>query len=83
MTIIKSVTASKIVLQLDFLTPMEAHNKAELTLQARENGTRITWAMYGPSSYISKLIGLFISMDKMIGKSFEDGLSNLKAIAEK
>lgn len=83
MTIVKSVTASKVVLQLDFFEPIEAHNKAELALQARENGTRVTWAMYGPSTFISKLINVFISMDKMVGKDFEDSLANLKAVAER
>jgi hypothetical protein len=39
--------------------------------------------MYGPSPYVSKLMGIFVSMDRMIGKDFERGLSNLKAQAEK
>jgi hypothetical protein len=33
--------------------------------------------------YISKLIGIFWSMDSMIGKDFEAGLADLKAVAEK
>jgi hypothetical protein len=28
-------------------------------------------------------MGIFVSMDKMIGKDFEAGLTNLKAAAEK
>jgi hypothetical protein len=39
--------------------------------------------MYGPAPYITKLMGIFVSMDKMIGKDFEAGLTNLKAAAEK
>ena len=39
--------------------------------------------MYGPSPFISKLIGLFCSMDKMVGQKFEEGQAGLKAIAEK
>ena len=30
-----------------------------------------------------EVIGLFMNMDTMIGKDFESGLDNLKAIAEK
>jgi hypothetical protein len=45
--------------------------------------TRVTWTMEGKSPYISKLMGLFFNMDKMIGKDFENGLANMKATAEK
>ena len=34
-------------------------------------------------TFMSRVMGLFINMDKMIGKDFEAGLQNLKAIAEK
>jgi hypothetical protein len=39
--------------------------------------------MSGPSIFISKVITVFVSMDKMVGKDFEAGLANLKATAEK
>jgi hypothetical protein len=35
-----------------------------------------------PSPYIAKLIGIFISMDNMVGRDFETGLANLKILAE-
>jgi hypothetical protein len=83
MTIAESVTTSKVVIQLDFITPFEAHNMADITLQPQGNSTLVTWAMYGPSPFISKLFSVFISMDKMIGKDFEDSLTNLKTVVEK
>jgi hypothetical protein len=39
--------------------------------------------MRGPMPFVSKLMSVFMSMDKMIGKDFERGLSQLKAEAEK
>lgn len=81
--ITESFPPSKITMKLDFIKPFEAHNIVEFTLQPQGDVTRTTWSMQGPSPYISKLIGLFISMDKMIGKDFEAGLASLKAIAEK
>ena len=39
--------------------------------------------MSGPAPFISKLMGVFINMDTMIGKDFETGLANMKAAAEK
>jgi len=38
--------------------------------------------MYGPCPYISKLMGIFFSMDKMVGRKYEEGLENLKALSE-
>jgi uncharacterized protein YndB with AHSA1/START domain len=82
MEIIESVPASRIRIKLDFVTPFEAHNQVEFTLTPAGGGTRVVWAMSGPSPYISKLIGVFMNFDKMIGNDFEAGLANLKVAAE-
>ena len=39
--------------------------------------------MEGDKVYLAKLMGLFMSMDKMIGGAFERGLVELKTIVEK
>ncbi len=39
--------------------------------------------MYGPSPYVSRLMTIFFSREKMAGSKFEEELANLKAIAEK
>lgn len=73
----------QLAIALDFLEPFEAHNTAEFTLTPEGGATRVNWAMHGPSPFISKLIGVFVSMDSMIGKDFEAGLAAMKAAAEK
>ena len=73
---------AKIVIRLDFLKPFEAHNTAEFTLAQQGESTQVTWAMYGPSPFMSKLMGLFFNMEKMVGPDFEAGLVNLKSAAE-
>lgn len=83
MEILESSPSSKLLIKLDFIKPFEGHNTAEYTLTPSGDTTQVTWAMYGPAPYISKLMGVFVSMDKMIGKDFEAGLANLKAAAEK
>ena len=83
MEIIESMPASKIAIKLDFLKPFEAHNTAEFTLTPKDGGTAVNWAMYGPNPYMAKLMQMFFSMDKMVGGQFEQGLTNLKAAAEK
>lgn len=83
MEILESSPSSKLLLKLDFVKPFEGHNTAEYTLLPSGDTTQVTWAMYGPSTYVTKLMGLFVSMDSMIGKDFEAGLANLKAATEK
>ena len=39
--------------------------------------------MRGPCPFIGKVMSVFIDMDRMIGKDFETGLANLKALTEK
>jgi uncharacterized protein YndB with AHSA1/START domain len=87
MEITEATAPRKIVIKLDFLKPFEGHNTAEFTLDPpggnTGDSTTVTWAMYGPSSFIFKVMGLFMDMDKMIGNDFATGLANLKAVAEK
>jgi len=73
---------SKVTIKLDFVKPFEAHNLAEFTLEPKGDSTSVTWTMHGPSPYMAKVMGVFVSMDKMIGKDFETGLANLKTVAE-
>lgn len=82
MEILKTEPNRQVTVKLDFLQPFEGHNTSEYTLSTSGDATTVTWAMFGPSPYISKLIGLFVSMDRMIGKDFEKGLAQLKAVAE-
>jgi hypothetical protein len=83
MEITSTLPPSKVIIKLDFLKPMEGHNTAEFTLEPQGDSTNVTWAMYGPSQFVSKVFQVFVSMDNMLGKSFETGLANLKALAEK
>ena len=83
MEIAESVPPSKVTLKLDFLKPFEAHNIVEFTLVPQGDSTNVTWAMQGPTPFFAKIIHVFIDMDSVVGKDFEAGLANLKAIAEK
>jgi Polyketide cyclase / dehydrase and lipid transport len=82
MEITESSPSSRVVFKLDFFAPFEAHNVAEIALDARGNSTNVTWAIYGPNRYLSKVMSLFFSIDKMIGREFETGLANLKSLTE-
>lgn len=83
MEITGSTAPSHVLIKLDFISPFEAHNVAEFTIAPLAGGTQVTWAMYGPSPYLSKLMTTFFSMEAMVGPDFEAGLASLKALAEK
>jgi uncharacterized protein YndB with AHSA1/START domain len=84
MEIIESAPASKVGIQLDFIKPFEGHNITEFTLTPQgDTGTQLNWSMRGPTPFVSKLMQVFVNFDTMIGKDFEEGLANLKALAEK
>jgi uncharacterized protein YndB with AHSA1/START domain len=83
MEIKQATPPSQVVIQLNFIKPFAAQNTTEFTLQGQpNNATQVTWAMSGPNPYLAKLMQVFISMDSMVGKDFEEGLGNLKRAAE-
>jgi len=81
--IIDSVPPSKVVIYLDMRKPFKGHNIIEYTLEPKGDSTNFTWAIHGHVPYLGKVMSIFVSMDKMIGKDFETGLANLKTIAER
>jgi hypothetical protein len=83
MEILDAPAPSRVTIKLDFIRPFEGHNTAEFTLEPQGGETRVTWAMRGPALFITKVMGVFMNMDTMIGKDFETGLGNLKSLAEK
>ena len=83
MEILEAAFPAKIVLKIDFIKPFEVHNSIEFTLLRQDDSTTVTQAMYGSSPYLGKLMGLFFSLDKMVGAKYEEGLANLKTLAEK
>ncbi len=83
MDVLESNPTLRIKIQLDNLKPFEAHNIAEFTLTPNAGTTQVAWAIHGPQPFMMKIMGLLCNPDKMVGKDFEAGLANLRALAEK
>ena len=83
MEITQSSPPAKIVIALHFMKPFEARNTAEFTMAPEDDATSVTWAMHGSSPFMAKVMCIFMSMDNMVGKQFEEGLANLKTVAER
>jgi uncharacterized protein YndB with AHSA1/START domain len=83
MEILDASASSKIIIKLDFLKPFEAHNTAEFTMLPQGDATNVTWVMHGPAPFMSRMMQVFMNIDKLIGKDFEIGLANLKGLTER
>ena len=73
----------RVTMALNFTRPFKNNCIVDFTLEPESDSTVVTWAMTGPTPFVSKIMHVMINMDKMIGKEFEAGLTNLKALAEK
>ena len=73
---------TRVVVALDFLKPFKSSSVTRFTFAPEGDGTRVTWTMAGPRTLGLKVMGLFTSMDRLVGKDFENGLARLKTIAE-
>jgi hypothetical protein len=83
MTIIESVENQKVVVALHFDEPMVGDNVVDYSLTPKGESTNVKWSMSGPMPFISKVVCIFMDMDKMIGGQFEKGLQSLKSVVEK
>lgn len=82
MTITESRPNERVRFRLDFLKPFDGTNDTEFTFKPKGAQTEVTWVMTGKNNFLFKAVGLFLDCDKMIGPQFEQGLANLKTLAE-
>lgn len=83
MTIVESRQDERIRMKLDFKRPMESTAAVEFAFAETGGATTVTWTMSGTNNFMAKAMSLFMNCDKMVGGQFEQGLANLKAIAER
>ena len=82
MEIAKAVEPSRVEVALNFVKPFKSSGTTTFDLKPDEEATRVTWTMTGPKTLMTRVMGLYKSMDKMIGPDFEKGLDQLKSGAE-
>lgn len=74
---------SHILIDLKFIRPFALDNIAEFKLVPKGEVTEVTWEMRGAAPYYMKVMSVFMDSEKMVGGAFEQGLADLKALAEK
>ena len=82
MEITETTAPSRITVRLDFIRPMRNEGTTLFTIEPSGASSTVAWRMTGPVPFPSKVFGLFVNLDALIGKDFEEGLANLKALAE-
>jgi uncharacterized protein YndB with AHSA1/START domain len=81
MEITDAVEPSKVQIALQFIKPFKSSNTTTFELVERDGDTHVTWRMVGPKTFMVRFMGVFMSMDKMVGKDFEKGLTRLRDAA--
>lgn len=82
MTIVDTSRPGKVQIDLEFEKPWKARNDTVFLVEPEGSGSRVTWSMTGRKTFMTKVMGIFTSMDKLVGGDFEKGLARLKGIAE-
>lgn len=82
MTITDANQPGRVALDLQFLKPFKSQSETVFSLNPADTGTQVTWTMTGAHTVLSRIMSIFVSMDKMVGKDFEKGLAQLKADVE-
>ncbi len=82
MEIVDVTPNEHVSIALQFVKPFKSRSTTEFALEADGDATTVVWTMIGPKTFMTRVMGIFTSMDKMIGPDFERGLAQLKAGAE-
>jgi hypothetical protein len=82
MTILDSKPNEQLSIKLEFIKPFSATNQTTFKLVPSASGTEVHWIMEGQNGFSGKAFALLMNMDKMLGKSFEEGLANLNTAAQ-
>jgi hypothetical protein len=82
MTIRESRPNDEVRMTLEFIKPFASVATTDFSIREDGGQSIVTWSMYGRKNFMSKAMCLFMSMDKMIGGQFEEGLATLKAMSE-
>jgi len=80
---IKAVEDGRLVVEdLEFIEPMANLAEVRLAMAPEGDGTKVSWSIRSPNSFLAKVACLFVDMDAMIGADFEKGLDRLAELAE-
>lgn len=80
LTVTSVDTPREVRMRLVMSRPVKAENDIVFRLEPDGDATRVSWRMSGKSGLSGKIMGMIFDSDRMIGRSFERGLEDLKTI---
>lgn len=78
MEITDVVPDRSVTIALEFVKPFKSKSTTVFTLEPEGSTTVVRWTMTGPKTFMTRFVEVFSSMDSMIGRDFEKGLTRLK-----
>jgi hypothetical protein len=82
MTITAVEPDQSVTIALEFIKPFKSKSTTEFTLRPDGATVVVRWRMTGSKTLMTRFMGVFMSMDKMVGPDFEKGLTKLQADVE-
>jgi hypothetical protein len=84
MKVLEDVEESKVVIALDFIKPFKSSSVTTFEIaEAAPGASTVTWRLVGTKTFMTRVMGVFKSMDAMIGPDFEKGLAKLSTVVTK
>lgn len=80
---ITRIEPHEVDVDLQFTAPFRSSSTVAFRLDEVAGGTRVVWSMTSPQNLMSRVMGVFVNMDKFLGGDFEKGLAKLKAVVER
>lgn len=82
MEIIRADDGSRVDIKVAFEKPMKSTSTSVFELSVDGDTTTVSWTMVGEHSLFSRVAAPLGIFDKLLGKDFERGLAQLKAVSE-
>jgi hypothetical protein len=82
-TVVESVANQVVRTRIEYVEPFKMAQDSELLMKPATGGTTVVWTVRGKNSFMGRLMCTFMNMDKMVGGTFEKGLTSLKNKVEK
>lgn len=80
--IIHSTQGYVVRMQMEWLKPMQGTSLVDYSLKQTGESTTVEWIMVGKNNLMSRVMCVFVNMEKMIGEKFDEGLAELKKKVE-
>lgn len=83
MKILTCIPDERVVIRRRLTRPFEMSDEFRFDLTPVGSGTEVVWQASGRLDFVGKSANLFSGLERKLGRQFEQGLTNLKTLAEK